>query len=241
MQEAIGSGIMLERFMCNALRASNAIVSDNRGVLQIDMTETAPALRDALGNKDRFTARFELPVKDKELYLTRTHPLVESLASYVMNTTLDAQLGGIARRCGVMRTKNVSRLTTLLLIRLRYHILTRIGGQERPLLAEDCRLLAFEGIPANPTWLDNTAAEALMQSTPDTNVSPEQARHFLNGILDVFSVLQPYLDEMAIQRGNDLLDAHRRVRTSAQMKGITYRVEPQLPIDVLGMYIYLPA
>ncbi|MHB9130417.1 MAG: helicase-related protein [Armatimonadota bacterium] len=241
MRDAIGSGIILQRFMHDALRASKAIVSDDRGVMRVDLTETSSALRDVLGNLDRFSAKFELPVKENELYLTRTHPLVESLAGYVMNTTLDEQLDGIARRCGAMRTRGVSRITTLLLLRLRYHIVTRIGGEERPLLAEDCRLLAFEGVPNNPTWLDEKAAEAVMQSMPDANVSPEQAKHFLTNVLNDFTDLHPHLDEMARQRGEALLEAHRRVRTAAQMKGITYRVEPQLPPDVLGMYVYLPA
>ena len=65
---------------------------------------------------------------DGELYLSRTHPLVEGLASYVMDAALDpaGRTGdaGIARRCGVVRTQRVSRRTTLLLVRLRYHIVT---------------------------------------------------------------------------------------------------------------------
>ena len=33
---------------------------------------------------------------------------------------------------------------------------------------------------------------------------------------------------------------HRRVRTASQIKGISYRVEAQLPPDMLGIYVYLP-
>ena len=42
------------------------------------------------------------------------------------------------------------------------------------------------------------------------------------------------------ERGEDLLNAHRRVRAAAQIRGVRYRVEPQLPVDVLGVYMYLP-
>ena len=45
---------------------------------------------------------------------------------------------------------------------------------------------------------------------------------------------------MARERGEELLAAHRRVRDAAQQRGVRYRVEPQLPLDVLGIYIYLP-
>ncbi len=45
---------------------------------------------------------------------------------------------------------------------------------------------------------------------------------------------------MAKQRGNELLGAHTRVRQAARLRGIRYRVEPQMPPDLLGIYIYLP-
>jgi len=37
-----------------------------------------------------------------------------------------------------------------------------------------------------------------------------------------------------------LLDAHRRVRIAARETNVSHRVEPQLPCDVLGVYVYLP-
>jgi hypothetical protein len=37
-----------------------------------------------------------------------------------------------------------------------------------------------------------------------------------------------------------LLEQHRRVRTAARMQGVSQHVEPQLPPDVLGVYVYLP-
>jgi len=48
-------------------------------------------------------------------------------------------------------------------------------------------------------------------------------------------------DDAARVRGEELLDAHRRVRAAARQTGVSHRVEPQLPPDVLGIYIYLPA
>ena len=41
-------------------------------------------------------------------------------------------------------------------------------------------------------------------------------------------------------RAEELLQAHRRVRTAARIKGLRYRVEPDLPPDILGIYVYLP-
>lgn len=111
---------------------------------------------------------------------------------------------------------------------------------ESPLLAEECQLVAFAGSPQNAEWLTNAQAEELLQAQPDANVNPDQATHFLKQMLDGIEFVLPHLEEVARQRAQELLDAHQRVRTAMQAKGVSYRVEPQLPVDVLGVYLYLP-
>jgi Helicase conserved C-terminal domain len=242
VQSAIGSGVDVASFTRQALSASRAVISQNgAGTMQFDLAETPRALRDMLGNVTRLKARFELPVRDGEVYLSRTHPFVEGLATYIMDTALDPVEESIARRCGVMRTSRVSRRTTLLLVRLRFHIVTQHGAEERALLAEDCQVLAFAGSPRNAEWFsDNQAIETLPAATSEANVYPEQAREFLARVIAEFDELQAHLNQVAQERGEELLAAHRRVRAAAQARGIRYRVEPQLPLDVLGIYVYLP-
>ncbi len=242
VQSAIGSGVDVAVFTKSAFRAYGATVSANgTGELHVDLGEAPRALRDAVGNLTRLKARFELPVRAGELYLSRTHPVVEGLAGYVMDAALDPIGESIARRCGVIRTSQVSRRTTLLLVRLRFHIVTQRGTEERPLLAEDCQVIAFAGSPRNAQWLDDSLAiEQLLQAQAEANVTPDEARHFLQTILDEFEVVQPHLNQVAQQRGEELLTAHRRVRSASQVRGVRYRVEPQLPLDILGVYVYLP-
>ena len=221
--------------------AHRPLTIENRSAItEFDLTETPRALREAAGNRDRLTARFELPIQKGQLYLNRTHPIVEGLASYVMDTALDPLGNGMARRCGVIRTGRVERRTTVLLVRFRYHIITRRGDAELPLLAEDCRVLAFAGSPQNPQWLDTTQAEALLQVQPEANVLPDQAAHFLRVVIDSFDAVRPHLDQVAKQQGEELLHAHRRVRQASRMRHVRYTVEPHLPPDVLGVYVYLP-
>jgi len=242
-RDAIGSGVHVADFLRTALMAHRATVQGTDPV-QVDLTEAPRALRDALEVPDRFpdrfSARFELPVEPGQLYLVRTHPLVERLANYVLNAALDPLLKGVARRCGVIRTNRVTRRTTVLLLRLRFHIVTRLGDRERPLLAEDVQLLAFAGAPDHAEWLPPDQIEPLLSAQPEANVAPDQAAHFLQRVLEGFDALRPYLEQTARRRGEELLDAHRRVRTASHAKGISHRVEPQLPPDVLGIYVYLP-
>jgi len=238
-REAIGSHIDVASFTKEALRACKGVISEN-GFVRFDLRETPKALKDALRVPDVFSAKFELPVKDGALYLTRTHPAVENLAGYVMDTALDPLIQGVARRCGVIRTSGVSRRTTVLLVRYRFHIVTIKGAQSVPLLAEDCRLLAFAGPPADPQWLGNGEAERLPALMPEGNVQPEQASMFVGKVVEGFPALARHLEEDAKTRGEELLAAHKRVRSAMKLVGVSHRVEPKLPPDVLGIYIYLP-
>ena len=128
----------------------------------------------------------------------------------------------------------------MLLVRFRYHIITKRGETEQPLLAEDCQVLAFAGSPQNAEWLDGGTAESLLTAEPEANITPEQQTDFIGKVIDGFDALRWHLDQVAEQRGAELLEAHRRVRIASQAKGVSHRVEAQLPPDVLGIYIYLP-
>jgi hypothetical protein len=48
------------------------------------------------------------------------------------------------------------------------------------------------------------------------------------------------LTELAEARSQALLEAHRRVRLASGQKGVRHTVRPQLPADILGVYILLP-
>jgi hypothetical protein len=246
MREAIGASVDVAAFVGAAYQAYGAAVNTGdagrgRAFMRVDPGETPQALRDATGVAQPFAARFELPMRDGEVHLSRTHPVVEGLATYVMDAALDPLGNGVARRCGVIRTRRVQERTTLLLLRTRYHLITQLAdGREQPLLAEDCHLAAFTGAPANAQWLDPGAAEALLTAAPDANVSPDVAADFLQRVIDGIEALQPQLNELALRSGEELLRAHQRVRTAARLRGGRQRVETQTPPDVLGLYIYLP-
>ena len=246
-QDAVGSGVDVAAFTQEVLRGLGATVS-GKDTLKVDLRETPRALRDVLSNTlsgDTFEARFEPPFEEGQMQLVRTHPLVESLSSYILETALDplstdTHIKAPARRCGAIRTAQVERRMTLLLVRLRYHIVTARGGEEKPLLAEDCQVLAFAGPPQNAEWLDGEAAEHLLRLIPDMNINSDLASDFVRKVEEGFESFRPHLDEVARLRGEELLEAHQRVRRASKVRNVQYRVEPQLPPDVLGIYVYLP-
>ena len=236
-EKSIGSPSDLAKFFRSALTLSGASVSTG-AVLDADLAGTPAAVREILGSGDRLRIAFE-PVSDSKVsVLHRTHAMVEGLASHVLNAALDPVLGGIARRAGVIRSKAVTQQTVLVLLRLRFHIVMTLRGEEKNLLAEDSMMAAFNGEASAPQWLDGEQVEALLDIVPDANVPPDIAAHKLAEITGNLGTLAPELEAMAEARGQALLEAHRRVRTAAAGKG-TYHIEHSPP-DVLGVYVFLP-
>ena len=177
-----------------------------------------------------------------EIHLTRTHPFVAALASHVLDTALDSGDAAPARRCGVVMTRGVTRGTTLLVVRFRDHLVLRGPGKEDTLLAEDCRLLAFEGPATDPVWLPAERAEALLALTPDRNIAADLAERALRPLIEALPTLGPALAEAARRHADELLAAHQRVRPQrrASPRGEVVRAEPNLPPDVIGVYLYRP-
>jgi superfamily II DNA or RNA helicase len=240
MREAIGSSADVERFVRQVLSASGATLQ-GAAPLSVDLAGTPRSLRDAVGalsDQSEFRARFELPIGEEEVHLTRTSPFVEGLATYVLDASLDDLQQGVAARCGAIRTDAVDLRTTLLLVRMRFDVVTSRGSKTHTQLAEDALMLAFEGTPEDAKWLDLERAEALLSAEPAGAVPDPTGA--VAAVLDRFERLMPALDGFARTRGNELLSAHERVREAARASGVTYAIEPKLPVDVLGAYIFLP-
>ena len=243
VRDAIGSGVDVARFTPDALRSLGAVVTRKPGEVRLDLREVPRAARELIGDPgDEVRARFELPVPEGVLYLNRTHPVVAGLAGYVMDTALDPLGQGAGRRCGVIRTGKVDRRTTLLLVRFRFHILTQTADDsETALLAEDCQILAFAGSPQNAEWLDDDGRRrACPTPSPRRTWRPSRPLDFVPQGGRGYRAAPPSPGRRGPQRGRELLDAHRRVRQATRQQGVRQRVEPTLPPDVLGIYVYLP-
>lgn len=240
VRAAIGSGVDVARFVKQAVESHHGTFTGQKPA-RINFKEAPIALnellRQAAHGENEISARFELPIKDGEVYLSRTHPVVEALSTYIMDTAFDSQGESVAKRCGVIRTSKVTQRTTCLLLRYRYHIVTTSKDGEQTLLAEDSQVAAFTGSPASASWLAPDAANALLQLAPETNIAPDVARQHVRSILEGVAAIRPHLDDLARQRGQELLDSHQRVRV---LRGVQHRVEPKLPVDVLGLYVFLP-
>ena len=187
---AIGAGGDVGRFLGDVTLAVEGTASPRPGPsprLLLDYTGARQSVREVVRDHTRLLAAFDPPTRADEALVTRTHPLVESLASHVVDTALD-QLSDqpVAARGGAVRTTAVTTRTTLLLVRMRFSItvattgsLMTDGGRmgertSRTLLAEDAAAVAFTGSPGDATWLPREVAETLFDATA-TGRSPRSS------------------------------------------------------------------
>lgn len=247
VRAAIGDAHDVSRFVADAVTALGGSVTgsglDPGGPpATLSLARLPRAAQDLLDTDvDSLQVRFQPTLRPGETYLSRTHPVVTGLATYLFDIALDAQALSPAARCGAIRTRSVDETTTVLLLRHRFDIrvAARSAG-DTGLLAEDLTVAAFTGPPSDPTWLQSDEAEKLLGARPDANLPPEQRSDFLRRITGDAETLRPHLEQIAATRADDLEEAHRRVRRAAGTGG-RVKVTPHLPVDVIGLYLYLPA
>lgn len=239
IRRVVGSGADVERFTTEALTLLGAVVRRN-GVTNIDLAGVSKVGRDAIGLEGSVKVTFEPSAQEGVRYFARTSPEVEGLAVHVLDSALDPLVDSAAKRCGAIRTDAVHQRTTLFLLRFRFDLTARRGAEVRVQLAEDSGLIAFEGASDSPVWLARERAEELLAAEPTDNVPGGQSTDLVGQVVSAFDALRPALEQEAQTRAADLLGSHERVRESARTTGEHYAVDAKLPVDVLGIYVFLP-
>ncbi|MFD4344186.1 DEAD/DEAH box helicase [Streptomyces coelicoflavus] len=258
VREALGGAGEIDTFARESLNALGAVLRDAGDSVASGTDFTAQVggtpvgLRDALApvvgaeavERDRpIPFRWSPAVARGEAALVRTDPVVGALASHVLNAALDTQVDGArpARRCGVVTTDAVSTRTTLLLVRYRFHLTLPSRNGEKQVVAEDARLLAFEGAPRNAVWLAQERAVELLDARATENTAAASGERTMTRILGQLDDVTPYLESHGDELAAELDASHRRVRAASGeiVRGLS--VTAQKPADILGTYVYLPA
>ncbi|OGG43369.1 MAG: helicase [Candidatus Handelsmanbacteria bacterium RIFCSPLOWO2_12_FULL_64_10] len=183
---------------------------------------------------------FTSPTPEGAEYLGRNHRFVAALARFLMEEALTK--GGEARasRCGVVRTRAVSRLSTILLLRVRYLL---HQPDRSSLLSEEVHVTGFTGGAAHcaPDWLsDEEALRLLAEARPDANVAMAEKQELIGNALGEWPGLESNLHERIHARAAELEKSHRRVRRAVALRVRQLTVTPQLPPDLLGILVLQP-
>ena len=185
------------------------------------------------------------PAPSGTIHATRAHPIVTAVAEYVAELGL-AEEGEIAARSAAMFTQAVATRCFVLLLRLRTQILVQHtqGDPPRHLMAEECVAvrLSRDG-PAE--LLDDAQSRALLGAEPARNMAPEQRARMVDAGLQITQDRMDALAELARTRAEQLRADHTRVRDAAigrsEARGYRIEVQPCLPVDVIGLYVLVPA
>lgn len=172
-------------------------------------------------------------------YIHRTHPLVSLLADTLLEDSLSGSQHPLAARSAATVTDTVQVVTSLFILRLRHQLTSKRRDVTRTLMAEECVTLAVAG-RAKPQWLPESDLPALLAAEPVSNLTEDAATREIQTALDFLTSQTAHLESLAQSRAEALLADHRRVREAARDIG-SYDVTPCLPVDVLGVYVLLPA
>jgi hypothetical protein len=182
---------------------------------------------------------FTSPTPERAEYLGRNHRFVATLARYLMEDALTRSGAAAAARCGAIRTRGVTRLTTIWLLRIRYLVKQ---PDRAPLLSEEvCVLGASRSAGGKTDWLSQSdVLRLLAQAQPEANLPLPEKKQLIAAALDAWPGLAPGLEQWVGLRAQDLEESHKRVRQAVSLKVRQLAVEPQFPPDLLGILVLQP-
>jgi superfamily II DNA or RNA helicase len=241
-QQALGTQDDVQRFMQSACARLNApLEKAKRQTMRLPVTRLPAELQQRLADEglihegDKTLASKGLELDFAELH--RSHPLVTVLADHLIENALQGDTR-LTARCAATETDAVQTVTTVYLLRLRHQLSYVRRRQNHQLIAEETVAVAAQG-RVNPVWLSDDSVAQLLQCTPTGNLPPDQISNAIRQSLEFAQANQSYLEQLAKDRAQALLEDHRRVREAARDVG-QYSVSPCLPVDVIGVYVLLP-
>ncbi|HEY0149566.1 MAG TPA: DEAD/DEAH box helicase [Allosphingosinicella sp.] len=240
VRHMLGSAAEVERFTRRAAARLNARLDPAGDHWRVDFGRLPPQLGERLGARGLKGTRqitFADAPQPDVAHVGRVHPLVALLAETMTEGALDPRgVSGEAPlgRAGAWRTRAVSRLTTVLLMRLRFTLVT---SGRKTLLAEEATALAFAG---DGQVASGAEALALIEPEAAGNLEPpviaRQVEQALDRVAGYGSAIAAFAGERAAQLGRD----HDRVKTATRGEGATTEVSPVLPADIIGLYVLVP-
>lgn len=245
VRRALGGPADVETFTRTGLSLMGAPVSDTDDGFTAIIDTLPAAVRDQLppAKGGRLHFHRSLPVPAGHSVLTRTDATVDALSRYVLDAALDSRLDPAARparRAGVMRTRTVSKVTTLLMVRHRLEITLPGSATTVTQVAEEATFLAFTATGNTLAWLPQPEVDALLTLTPSGNVDDALARMQLGRALDRLPALSKHLTTAGTHAAKGLVSDHQPVRSASKAGGRAPTVRFLPPADVLGLYVFLP-
>lgn len=240
----LGGPQEVQHFVTRALSKLGAGLEPYKNHFKAPLGELPPALKERLaaeGLTGTVRIDFKQPTAQDAMLIQRTHPLVVALADTLLEQALDSQndaTDGVAR-AGAAFVDNVPLKTTVLLLRLRHQLSVTRDGHTKLMLCEETVAVSTTGSEAL-SELPLPQARTLLGTEAVRNMPSVVRDRHIQQALDTLPSWKSALNDVAKTRAQALLADHRRVREAADARG-SYQVTASLPVDVMGVYVLVPA
>jgi hypothetical protein len=238
--EAIGSPEVVEHFVVDSLRSLFGVQIDRETDGYLLYTQNLPqTVKSLLPAKTSAKVSFQSPTPEGHLYLGRNHPLVEQICQIILAHSIERNRFRAAR-AAVLRTTAVTEPTTLLMFRCR-NVIEEGRSRGQQLVAEEMLLWGYRGSLSDKNFLSlEEARQLLTTARPTGDLSAERCAREITARVESLEALRPAFDELAESRCRHLVEAHERFSSLVETRhfGVVY---PVLPMDVLGIYVLMPA
>ena len=244
----LGGAGDVERFVRLSAERLGAALDGRDGYYRMPVAHFPKPLQDrldAIGFTASAKIAFAQPAPAGADYIHRAHPLVAVLADYVAERSLDAGDAEIGARAGAVFTSAVQTRTVLYFLRLRCQLQIERRGPDgrfsplKSLLAEECLGFSVRG-KANSEIMTEDEALSLLSLEPGRNIADGQKSHLIRQALNALPEMGNAFERVARERARRLLADHRRVREASDARGLRYNVVPALPVDKIGIYVFMP-
>ncbi len=231
-REALGDEDTVRRFVTETLERLGAGLHGHGDIIRVTTSHWEPELRRRLGIAEELKVCFS-ENEAGAVHLHRTHPIVEGLCDYVIETAIDDLEWGPASRCGVTRIEGEP--TGIFLARFRYQLRQGERDSRTTNLVEEIRVLGYRG----EELLPEAEVVDLFDAEPSSNLSDEAKGKVLRYALRDWSDLQGKLKAFSELRCAAILETHRRVQKGGRMTRRYTRLEPEGEPDLIGCYVFL--
>ena len=171
--------------------------------------------------------------------LHRTSPFINTLSEGVVDEALREE-SRLISRTAIAQTSEVSAVTRVYLLRLRYQIRIAYRNQTRRyLLSEEIQPVAVTGI-RDPKWESSETAQSLLTLSASGNFTSVVAEKQIRSAMDFIASQKEAIEVFAKERAEQLKTDHQKVKEYSAEGSVT-EVAPCLPIDVMGVFVLMPA
>lgn len=171
--------------------------------------------------------------------LHRTSPFINTLSEGVVDEALREE-SRLISRTAIAQTSEVSAVTRVYLLRLRYQIRIAYRNQTRRyLLSEEIQPVAVTGI-RDPKWESSETAQSLLTLSTSGNFTSVVAEKQIRSAMDFIASQKEAIEVFAKERAEQLKTDHQKVKEYSAEGSVT-EVAPCLPIDVMGVFVLMPA